>query len=554
MRARRWVILAALAAACVPALHAAATPTVAFSDFIVNSDNPSYRFLGKGFAEIIAFELKKSSSLRIVDREKRNQILQEMEFSLSGATDEGSQLEMGKLLSVRYLVAGSITDMGGPLLVSLSMIDVQTGEIVWTDQVTASGGRYAYIGAYFGKSLLKYFNASVAKSTEGELAAKTEKSAASVVALSQGIAALDAGKKEEAKQKLAEAKKIDPTNAVAAAFLDKLAMGSAKFKVVPERWVPYFNPAYLGGMAKDRLYATSNQGWPTYGTNDSNNNQVINVDPTGAFGAGERRSGSALGYAAPVSPALGLALDANLAGEWNDSVVYHEPANGIYRQEGNDESRYNGLFASAGLAVSPQLSLGLGVSALSKDRTYYEWTLGLPYRENKTWSFGGLVAAAVKNEPGTLIWDAEASWSTERLFYFDTDPAVYTFVEYGAPIYGEQTLTLVLNGGRLFLALKQANDIYLDRSLYYGRVMPMAEWWLASFMSIRGGVEGSIVSRDGAAGYGLGGTAGLSVRFWKLELDANYTFRERPARTLADVIVPESVLFVTLSMNGLLKN
>lgn len=58
--------------------------------------------LGKGFAEIISFELGKTRAVRIVDREKRNEALQEMEFALSGATDEANQIH--------------ITDLGDALL------------------------------------------------------------------------------------------------------------------------------------------------------------------------------------------------------------------------------------------------------------------------------------------------------------------------------------------------------------------------------------------------------------------------------------------------------
>ena len=141
----------------VMAKQAVSTPPIAMADFIVNSANPSFAYLGKGFSEIIAFELMKSPGVKLVDREKRNQILKEMEFSMTGLTDPKSEIKMGRLLAVRYLVSGSITDMAGSLLVSLSMVDVESGAVVWKDQTTQPGGKYAYIGAYFSKSILKYF-------------------------------------------------------------------------------------------------------------------------------------------------------------------------------------------------------------------------------------------------------------------------------------------------------------------------------------------------------------------------------------------------------------
>lgn len=305
-----FVLLSLLSSILFPiALSAApeATPPLAFSDFTVNSENASYKYLGKGFSELIAFELKKSPSIRLVEREKRNQLLEEMKFSMTGLTDEASQLEMGKLLSVRYLVSGEITDMGAMLLVSLSMIDVETGEIVWADQVTESGGKYGYIGAYFGKSILTYFKAGVSKSTEAAIEKPVEKDAAAVVALSEGIAAFDEGKKEEAKKSLEKAKKIDPGNVVAAAYLGKLASASAKFKVVPERYVSYYNPAYLGGLEKDRLFVNQTLARIQGGYEGDNHDLAPSEDKQTAVW--EEEIDVFAGYAYPLSERLGLGLD-----------------------------------------------------------------------------------------------------------------------------------------------------------------------------------------------------------------------------------------------------
>lgn len=270
MRSSLRCLVALLSLASLSPRAAQGQATVAVSDFVVNSANPSYAYLGKGFAEIIAFEVKKATQIRLVDREQRNKLLEEMEFALSGLTDPSAQLQIGRLLSVQFLVSGSITDMGGPLLVSLSMVDVETGAVVWSDQLTESGGKYAYIGAYLGRSLLGHFKATVSKETERTLAVAKEGDSASVVALSKGIAALDEGRKDEAKRQLSEASRLDPGNAVAAAFLARLASSSAKFKVVPERYVSYYNPAYLGGMERDKAYADYSYGNLAWG--DANPN------------------------------------------------------------------------------------------------------------------------------------------------------------------------------------------------------------------------------------------------------------------------------------------
>jgi len=536
-----------LGIACV-AFGMAEAPTVALSDFAVNSGNPSYSFLGKGFAEIVAFELRKSPALKLVDREKRNQLLEEMEFSLTGLTDQGAQLEMGKLLSVRFLVSGSITDMGGPLLVSLSMVDVESGQIVWNDQVTEKGGRYAYIGAYFGKSLLKHFNATVSKSTEAVLASKVEKDAASVVALSQGIAALDKGNKAEAKAKLTEAKKIDPGNAVASAFLDKLASASAKFKVVPERWVTYYNPAYLGGMEKDRAFLNISSAWNLYGSYDSNNKMPIALDPSGKYGAYEVQSTANLGYARPISPTIGISLDTQFA--FTMDLIIDEISGHRYETIGNEMPLNLGATCAMGVALGPNLSLGAGLIGAYKNQSYYQqsWPLDA-YRNDPHFIVGGIAAALVRDYSGRLAWDIEASYGNETLFWYD--PVADVFTPYGQPLYVEQTLSLALDGKRTFLALKQANDIYFGRDLYFGRAMPCVERWFGDGFSLRLGAEGTLFWMDGALRYGWGGTTGSTFRLGAYDVDVNFTFRMRPARTLKDVIIPEAVAFVTLSRSGL---
>jgi len=557
-------VVALLALAVLAPIGAQAPATVALSDFVVNSANPSFAYLGKGFAEIVAFEVKKAPQVKLVDREQRNKLLEEMEFSLSGLTDPSAQLEMGKLLSVQFLVSGSITDMGGPLLVSLSMVDVQTGAVVWNDQLTASSGKYAYIGAYFGKSLLKHFKATVSKETEQTLAAAKEGDAASVVALSNGIEALDKGNKVEAKKQLTAAKKIDPGNAVAQAFLSKLASASAKFKVVPERYVSYYNPAYLGGIEKDRVYfdySYANLATGDLNTSERDDGEVwwLKLNADGSYATFDQQRGTVNGYQLPIGPKLGLGAEFVSAGLDND--IQRPITATEWMESGHEFYTYFGGILSCGYQLSPGMSLGLGAIVQSRSRSYLSEYIDDPppeqadennYWLEKTMSYGGILAAALQSPGGAFAWDIAASWTNDTLYYFDTDPAVHDFVPYGAPLYVEQTLSWSPNGQKTFLALKQANDIYFDRDLYYGRLMPCIEQWFFNLFSVRLGVEGSIVARDGATELGWGATAGATVKVWKLEFDANYTLRQRPSRTLAGVTIPEYVFFITVSADGLL--
>jgi hypothetical protein len=76
-------------------------------------------FLGNAFYETGVFE--------VLQRDKRNQLMKEIEFSLSDAADAKKTRQLGKLLSSKLLVFGSLGKMGKNVLLSITLVDVDTG-------------------------------------------------------------------------------------------------------------------------------------------------------------------------------------------------------------------------------------------------------------------------------------------------------------------------------------------------------------------------------------------------------------------------------------------
>jgi len=524
------------------------TPIIAVNDLEVNSNNSKYSFIGKGFSEIISYELRKSSALKIIDREKRNELMEEMKFSLSGMADEAGQIELGKLLTAGYLIYGEIVDMGDLLLINLQMVDVDTSEVVWNEQVTEPGGKYSYIGAYFAKSILDYFDKKVDVSIEKAIAAAVTIDAAVVVALSDSIDAMDKGNNDEAIELLSEVKVLDPENEIVSYFLGRLASVSARFKVVPERYVPYYNPAYLGGMEKDRLSLNIYNAGILYGEKDENNNAIEVLNPSGEYGAREGQRGCNLTYSFPVNPSVGAELN-YLFSMISGGITDFTPGEN-FPTIGNNMAFNQSLFITFGVKLNSNISIGGGINTGIKQRSYYlqSWPLD-EYRNSTSYTFGGLVAALVNNNSGSLTWDFEAAYGVEDLYWYD--PVVDKFNEYGLPLYIEQTFTYSFNQRKTILALKQANDIYLDRILYYGRIMPVMEHRFTNSLSLRAGVEGSLFALENEIFNGYGATLGSTIKVFDYDIDLNFTFRMRPSRTLEDTIIPEGVAFITISKQGL---
>ncbi len=78
-------------------------------------------------------ELVNTSTFRVMERAEMVSILKEQGFQTSGACDEASCLvEVGQLLGVEDIVAGSVGKISDLYSVSLRFINIQTGEILFT--------------------------------------------------------------------------------------------------------------------------------------------------------------------------------------------------------------------------------------------------------------------------------------------------------------------------------------------------------------------------------------------------------------------------------------
>ena len=104
-------------------------------------------------------------------------------------------------------------------------------------------------------------------------------------------------------------------------------------------------------------------------------------------------------------------------------------------------------------------------------------------------------------------------------------------VELGRMLAG--TLTTAFFNKKLFLSLKGIGDIYPeDRSGYTIRAIPAIEFWLLTFLAIRGGYEYAQMDISDRFKIGHGGFGGISLILGKWEFNANFTYRNKPIHLL----------------------
>jgi TolB-like protein len=84
------------------------------------------------FVDFLSSHIIDTGKFRVIDRMQREALLREMEFSYEDCTDEGCQLEVGRLLAANQIVVGSVGRVGERYLLTIKLIDVETGEAIKT--------------------------------------------------------------------------------------------------------------------------------------------------------------------------------------------------------------------------------------------------------------------------------------------------------------------------------------------------------------------------------------------------------------------------------------
>lgn len=125
----------------VPRPRPAPTPdsarkTVAVLNFDNNSGDTIYNPLGKGIADMMISDLSSVPEIQLVERQHLADLTHEMEMQHSHFFDQSTAAQAGKLVGAQYVVAGAIMALDPKVRLDTRVIQVQTGEIVKTAEVT----------------------------------------------------------------------------------------------------------------------------------------------------------------------------------------------------------------------------------------------------------------------------------------------------------------------------------------------------------------------------------------------------------------------------------
>lgn len=187
---------------------------VNFKNNTPKSRAPEYQPWEFGLASMVMTDIETIGMFNIVGKEQLKEVMKEQEFQLSGMVDPSKIAQLGKLVGADYILAGSFMEMNGNLRLETQVFSVEKGAQLGTASVMGKTDSFFDLEKELVVKTASYLDAMLNENEQKALASKIEtKSVAASLSNYKGeIATMKAnelrkaGKAEEAKKAIAEAK------------------------------------------------------------------------------------------------------------------------------------------------------------------------------------------------------------------------------------------------------------------------------------------------------------------------------------------------------------
>lgn len=110
--------------------------TLAVLNFDNNTGRADYDPMGRGLAAMMISDLAASPELKLVERERIQDVLKEQNMQRSAMFDSTTAVKAGRLLGAEFIATGSLAAAALDLRIDMRLIRVETGEIVKTARAT----------------------------------------------------------------------------------------------------------------------------------------------------------------------------------------------------------------------------------------------------------------------------------------------------------------------------------------------------------------------------------------------------------------------------------
>jgi TolB-like protein len=161
--------------------------------------------LRKGLADMLVSDLRGSGLVNVVERERLEEILAELNLQRTAAVDQSTAVRIGRLLGAEMLVFGSFFELFGTLRMDAKLVRVETGQVLASEGVDGQMQDFPRLKGQLADRLLEGIAGK-----GGPAAAPRGLEADEVIAYSAVLDAIDQGRVEEARVLLAQFRETHP--------------------------------------------------------------------------------------------------------------------------------------------------------------------------------------------------------------------------------------------------------------------------------------------------------------------------------------------------------
>ncbi len=171
-----------------------------------------YQALEVGIQQMLITELAQNAGLRVVERSRLKELLQEQDLGASGRVDHETAARLGRVVGAKYMIKGGFTDVYGNMRLDLQVVNSETSEIMHAEKVTFKSNELLEGVVRASGELIKNLKLpalSQASRDQRETRAK-EIPAEAVRYYTRGLLYADRGDTARAKELFSKAKEVFP--------------------------------------------------------------------------------------------------------------------------------------------------------------------------------------------------------------------------------------------------------------------------------------------------------------------------------------------------------
>jgi TolB-like protein len=181
---------------------------VALVDFDANTE-PALAPLGLGLADMMVTDLSRADGLVLVERERLQDVLDELAFQQSTLVDPNTAAQLGKAVGAEVVVTGAITVHDDTMRMDARAIDVETGTVRFATEVEGKDDQFFKLEGKLARKLADGLGGTFPNRFAIRLEQPRAQSTDAAVTYGTAVQALDEGDVATAESRAFAAAKAD---------------------------------------------------------------------------------------------------------------------------------------------------------------------------------------------------------------------------------------------------------------------------------------------------------------------------------------------------------